>query len=178
MSYAFIHSHILPFICRCGNQKAATAVLTALILELFGPFIRSISIRLKTKEESLEAEKRKHPRHSVRDGGIEILTRETKITGRLENISKNGLAFRYIPLRGERAESDTIDIMATDPGRCYLSGLVCRKIYDISALDEDQTFTGAETRLCGLEFVSIENDLQLTSFLRNYLNIPAEELCQ
>jgi hypothetical protein len=126
----------------------------------------------------LEAEKRKRPRHSVRDEGIEIFNRETKITGKLENISKKGLAFRYTPLRGEKAESSTIDIMATGPAQFYLSGLVCRKIYDISALDEDQTFTGAETRLCGLEFVSIENDLQLTSFLRNYLNIPAEELCQ
>jgi hypothetical protein len=68
-----------------------------------------------------------------------------------------------------------IDIMAPDPDGFCLSGLVCRKIYDISALDEGRTFTGAETRLCGLEFVIIENDLQLTSFLRNYLNLPAEE---
>ena len=114
----------------------------------------------------MEAEKRKHPRHSVRDDKIEIFTHETKIIGKLENISKNGLAFRYTPLRGERAESDTIDIRATDPGRFYLSGLVCRKIYDISALNEDQTFTGAETRLCGLEFISTENDQQLTNLLR------------
>jgi hypothetical protein len=163
--------------CRCVNQEAATAVLTALILELFGLFVRSISIRLKTKEESLEAEKRKRLRHSVRDDGIKIFSRETKISGKLENISNNGLAFRYTPLRGEKAESDTIDILAPDPAGFYLSGLICRKIYDISALDEDQTFTGAETRLCGLEFVSIENDLQLTFFLRNYLNLPAEELC-
>lgn len=156
----------------------ATAVLTALIPELFGLFICSISIRLKTKEETLEAEKRKRPRHSVRNQGIEIFTRETKIIGKLKNISKNGLAFRYTPLKGERAESDTIDIRATDSGWCCLSGLVCRKIYDISELEEDQTFTGTETRLCGLEFISIENDLQLTSFLRNYLNLPAEELYQ
>ena len=125
----------------------------------------------------MEAEKRKHPRHSVRGDKIEIFTRETKIIGKLENISKNGLAFRYTPLRGERAESDTIDIRTTDPGRFCLSGLVCRKIYDISTLDEDRTFTGAETRLCGLEFISIGNNLQLTFFLRNYLNIPTDERC-
>jgi len=123
----------------------------------------------------LEAEKRKRPRHNVRDDGIKIFSRKTKITGKLENISKNGLAFCYTPLRGEKAESDMIDIMAPDPDGFCLSGLVCRKIYDISALDEGRTFTGAETRLCGLEFVIIENDLQLTSFLRNYLNLPAEE---
>jgi hypothetical protein len=56
-------------------------------------------------------------------------------------------------------ESDTIDIMATGPARFYLSGLVCRMIYDISVLDEDQTFTGAETRLCGHEFISMETNV-------------------
>jgi hypothetical protein len=124
----------------------------------------------------LEAERRQQPRHDVRDDGFEIFSRETHIIGKLENISKNGLAFHYTPLRGEKAESDTIDIMAAGPARFYLSGLVCQKIYDISVLDEDQTFTGAETRLCGLEFVSLENNRRLAFFLRNYLNMPAEEL--
>ena len=124
----------------------------------------------------MEAEKRKDSRHSVRDKRIEIFSRKTKIIGKLENISKNGLAFHYTPLGGKEAESDTIDIMAMDPARFYLPGLVCRKIYDISALDQDQSFTGSATRLCGLKFVSIENDLQLTFFLRNYLNMPAEDL--
>ena len=127
-------------------------------------------------EKSLEAERRQYRRQSVRDAGFEIFSRETHIIGKLENISQNGLAFHYTPLRGEKAESDTIDIMAAGPARFYLSGLVCQKIYDISALAEDQTFTGAETRLCGLEFVRLENDRRLAFFLRNYLNLPAEEL--
>jgi hypothetical protein len=67
--------------------------------------------------------------------------------------------------------------MATGPARFYLSGLVCRKIFDVSALDEDQTFTGAETRLCGMEFVRIETEQRLEFFLKNYLSMPAEELC-
>ena len=74
-------------------------------------------------------------------------------------------------------ESDTIDIMATGAARFYLSGLACRRIYDISTLEEDQTFTGTETRLCGLEFVSMETNQQLVFFLRNYLSMPAEEPC-
>jgi len=124
----------------------------------------------------LEAERRQHRRHSVRDDGYEIFSRETKIIGKLENISRTGLAFRYVPVRGEKTVTDTIDIMATGPARFYLSGLNCRRIYDISALEEDQTFTGTETRLCGLEFIAIENNHQLGFFLRNYLNMPVEEL--
>ena len=123
----------------------------------------------------MAAERRQYRRQSVRDDGFEIFNRETHIIGKLENISQNGLAFHYTPLRGQKAESDTIDIMAAGPARFYLSGLVCQKIYDISVLNEDQTFTGAETRLCGLEFISLENNPRLAFFLRNYLNLPAEE---
>ena len=123
----------------------------------------------------MEAERRQHRRYSVRNDGIEIFSRETKLVGKLENISKSGLAFCYSPAGDEKAESDTIDVMATGPARFYLSGLVCRKVYDISDLAEDQNFTGAETRLCGLEFVRIENNSQLAFFLRNYLNLAVEE---
>jgi hypothetical protein len=145
------------------------------ISHIFGLFTTSTSIRLKTKENSLEAERRQHRRHSVRDDGIEIFSRETKLIGKLENISKNGLAFHYTPDRAEKAESDTIDIMATGPARFYLSGLVCRMVYDISVLTEDQNFTGAVTRLCGMEFVRIEAEQKLAFFLRNYLNLAVEE---
>jgi hypothetical protein len=127
-------------------------------------------------EVSLKAERRQHRRHSVRDDGFEIFSRETKIIGKLENISQTGLAFHYALVCNEKTECDTIDIMATGPARFYLSGLVCRMVYDISALDEDLTFTGTEGRLCGLEFISMENNHQLAFFLRNYLNMPAEEL--
>lgn len=118
----------------------------------------------------MEAERRQHRRYSVRNDGIEIFSRETKLVGKLENISKSGLAFCYIPAGDEKAESDTIDVMATGPARFYLSGLVCRKVYDISDLAEDQNFTGAETRLCGLEFVRIESAQKLEFFLKNYLS--------
>jgi hypothetical protein len=66
--------------------------------------------------------------------------------------------------------------MATGPGQFYLSGIACRKVYDISDLDEGQTFTGAESRLCGIEFVSAETEQKLSFFLKNYLNVPIEGL--
>ena len=124
----------------------------------------------------MEAERRQHRRQRVRDDGIEIISRKTKIIGKLENISKRGLAFYYAPVGSEKTESDTFDIMATGSARFFISGLVCRRIYDISALDEDRTFTGIETRLCGLEFIGMENNHQLAFFLKNFLNMSAEEL--
>ncbi len=123
----------------------------------------------------MEPERRQHPRYSVRDVGIEIFSRRSQIIGKLENISKHGLAFQYATVGNDMAQSDTIDIMATGPARFYLSGLACRKAYDISALAEDQSFTGAETRLCGMKFVRIEAEQKLDFFLKNYLNLPVEE---
>ena len=122
----------------------------------------------------MEAEKRRHPRQSVRDDGIEIFSPKTQIIGKLRNISQSGLAFHYTPMSGQKAKLDAIDIMATGPAQFYLSGLVCRRIYDISDLDEDQTFTGAERRLCGIEFVRAETEQKLAFFLKNYFNMPIE----
>ena len=116
----------------------------------------------------MEAERRQHQRYSIRDDRIEIFSRQPKIIGKLENISLSGLAFRYNPVGDEKAESHTIDIMATGPARFYLSGLVCRKIYDIRALAEGQNFTGNESRLCGMEFVRLDAEQNLEFFLKNY----------
>jgi hypothetical protein len=127
------------------------------------------------EESSLETEKRQHPRYSVRNVGVEIFSRENKLIGKLENISKSGLAFCYTPVGDEKAESDTIDVIATGPARFYLSGLDCRKVYDISTLAEDQNFTGDETRLCGMEFIRLESNHRLAFFLRNYLNLAVDE---
>lgn len=124
----------------------------------------------------MEAEQRQHQRYDVLNDGFEIFSRHAKIHGKLENISLSGMAFRYTPVRSERAQSDAIDIMTTGPARFYLSELICRKIYDISALSEDQSFTGAETRICGMEFVRIRTQQKLAFFLKNYLVLPVESL--
>ena len=123
----------------------------------------------------MEAERRQHRRYCARGDGIEILSRGAKIIGKLENISKSGLAFRYTPLGDEKAVSDTIDIMATGPARFYLSGFICQKVYDISTLAEDQRFTGDETRLCGMNFISTKKKQKLEFFIKNYLSLPAED---
>ena len=119
----------------------------------------------------MEAERRQHPRYPIQDIGIEIFSRQSNIIGKLDNISRRGLAFRYSSIGDDQTQSDTIDIMSTGPARFYLSGLVCRLVYDISALAEDQSFTGDETRLCGMEFVNPETKKKLEFFFRNYLNL-------
>jgi hypothetical protein len=116
-----------------------------------------------------------HPRYAVPDNGIEIFSRQSNIIGKLENVSKNGLSFRYSSGDKDMTRSATIDLMATGPARFHLSGLDCRLVYDISTLNEDLSFTGDETRLCGVEFVGTETGRKLTLFLKTFLNLPDNE---
>jgi len=72
------------------------------------------------------AERRQHPRYRVREGEFEVFSRDSKIIGKLNNISQGGLAFQYSPVEGQKAESETIDIMAKGPDPFYLPAVACR----------------------------------------------------
>ena len=129
------------------------------------------------REESVEDERRQHPRYSVRDSAFEVLSCDSKITGILKNISQGGLAFQYTPAGEEKAESETIDIMAKSPDLFYLPAVACRMMYDISALAEDQSFTGAATRLCGVKFIRLQKEQKqkLVLFIKKYGLEPSED---
>ena len=129
------------------------------------------------KEAFVEAERRQHPRYRVREGKFEVFSRDSKIIGKLHDISQGGLVFQYTPAGGKRAESETIDIMAKSPDLLYLPSVACRTMYDISALAEDQTFTGAATRLCGVKFVRLNKDQKqkLVLFIKKYGLEPSDD---
>jgi hypothetical protein len=125
----------------------------------------------------VEAERRQHPRYNVREGEFEVFSRDSKIIGKLNNISEGGLVFQYSPVVDQKAESETIDIMAKSPDLLYLPSVACRAMYDISALTEDQSFTGAATRLCGVKFVRLNKDQtqKLVLFIEKYGLEPSED---
>jgi hypothetical protein len=125
----------------------------------------------------VEAERRQHLRYRVREGKFEVFSRDSKIIGKLHNISEGGLVFQYTPAGVEKAESETIDIMAKSPDLFYLPAVACRAMYDITALAEDQSFTGAATRLCGVKFVSLnkEHKQKLAHFIKKYGLDPSED---
>ena len=123
------------------------------------------------------AERRQHPRYPVREGEFEVFSRDSNIAGKLDNISLGGLAFHYSPVEGRRAEPETIDIMARSPDPFFLPSVTCRAMYDISALAEDRTFTGAAARLCGVKFVRLQDDQtqKLAHFIKKYGLEPFED---
>lgn len=124
------------------------------------------------------AERRQHPRYPVRDGEFQVISHDSKIMGKLNNISQGGLAFHYSPVEGRRAESETIDIMARNSNPFFLPSVACRTMYDISTLAEDRTFTGAAARLCGMKFVRLQDDQtqKLAHFIKKYGLEPFEDI--
>lgn len=115
----------------------------------------------------MKAEQRQHHRYPMRDAVFYVFGRGGRLTGRLVNIGKGGLAFQFVPGQEETVDCRAIDILGPEPARLHVAGIVCRKVYEISALAEDQTFTGAETRLCGLQFIDLtgEQSQKLTAII-------------
>ena len=114
----------------------------------------------------LEIERRKFTRYVVQENGFDVLSRELKVVGKLKNISRGGLAYQYTPPDGAEAESEIVDILGKGPDPFYLQGLDCKTVYDISELAADQTFTGAEIRVRGLQYIKLtENQKRKLDFL-------------
>ena len=111
----------------------------------------------------MEPERRRFLRCSVADREVKVLTRKTLTYYQTRNISKVGLAFEYGPVEGETPESGTIDILAPDyEGRIYLTGVVCKTVYDSATLMEGQSFRGGDVRIRGLEFIDLSDDQEET----------------
>ena len=123
------------------------------------------------------AERRQHPRYRIPEGDFEVFSRDTNITGKLNNISMGGLAFQYSPVEGRRAESETVDIMAKSPDPFFLPSVACKTRYDISVLAEAQTFTGAAVRLTGVQFFQLDEEQmqKLALFIKKYGREPSED---
>ena len=103
----------------------------------------------------MKPEQRQHSRYRIRDAVFQVFCQGDRLADRLVNIGRGGLAFQFAYGQGETGDCRVIDILGPEPDRFYVSGIACRKIYEIGTLAEDQAFTGAETRLCGLQFIDL-----------------------
>ena len=106
----------------------------------------------------MEIERRRRKRHVVQKDGFEVFSAELEISGKLKDISEGGLSYQYTPINGGGGGSEVVDILGQGPDRFFLPGLVCKRIYETSELAADRTFTGAEIRLRGLEYVGLTEE--------------------
>jgi len=106
----------------------------------------------------LKVERRRFKRHIIQENGFEVLSRELNISGHLQDISQGGLSYQYIPVDGGGSTSEVIGILGKKPDRFRLAWINCDRIYDIAELAAGKTFTGAETRLRGLEYIGLTEE--------------------
>jgi hypothetical protein len=125
----------------------------------------------------MSVEQRRFTRYAVKEDGLEVLSRDLKVVGKLKNISRGGVAYQYTPFNGTETDSEVIDILGKVPNRFSLAGLDCRAVYDVATLNEDRTFTGSASRLRGLQFKGLteEQEERLAFLLQNYVIRSSED---
>jgi hypothetical protein len=108
----------------------------------------------------MEDERREFTRYIVKKDELQVFSHDLKIVGKLNDISKCGLSFQYTPIAGEMLNTNSINILAKGTDRSNLFDIACRIIYDISTLEEGQSFTGAASRQCGINFFGLKENQQ------------------
>ena len=118
----------------------------------------------------MNTERRKTVRFLPRTEAYVALRPDFTKLGRLMNISRGGLAFRYIATKGHSQGSTHLDLFTSNDG-FHLSRIPCRVIYDIRLSEKHRFSTSLERRRCGLEFGEITQvqATQLELYLKNHV---------
>ncbi|MBW2266860.1 MAG: hypothetical protein JRF28_12015 [Deltaproteobacteria bacterium] len=113
-------------------------------------------------------EQRRHERFEVQDGAFASLSLQFAVLGQIANISKGGLAFRYVASRPRSKEYNRLNILLTDRS-FFVDKLPFDSIWDI-AIPQDFSFGPIAFRHCGVKFGPLESTqkLDLGYFTESY----------
>ena len=103
-------------------------------------------------------ERRRFVRYKPPDRGLFATNAESSMTVKINDISRGGLQFKYLPVPGLNSDWGKIDVFLANPDRTYLSSIPCEIVYDISDLEESGTFSGTQSRICGLKFIKLRSE--------------------
>jgi len=119
---------------------------------------------------TMNAERRKTVRFLPRTEAYVALRPDFTKLGRLINISRGGLAFRYIAHQRQEQTPTHLDLFIGND-TFYLSRIPCRVIYDIRLSEKQRFSTALEHRRCGLEFgeATEVQATQLELYLKNHV---------
>ena len=116
----------------------------------------------------LSVERRQQPRYKVAEGVFAALVNHSSKLGQIRDISKIGLAFRYID-HGEALEETTeLKIVIGSKG-VYLDKLPFRKVADFEIKNES-SFSSLKIRQIGLQFGKLTKHQasRLEHFIQNH----------
>jgi len=119
-----------------------------------------------TYQEEL-VEDRQHNRVKVDDGGFAELTPGFPVLGKIIDISRGGLAFRYVASETRTNGSAVLNILTTDRRFC-LEKIPARIIRD-SAMPGEFSFGSITLRHCAVQFRALtpSQELDLENFIRS-----------
>jgi hypothetical protein len=113
-------------------------------------------------------ERRKHKRFQVQDDAIAVLRPSVDKRGPIIDISRGGLAFRYITGNDSSARSSKLDILLPDL-RFYLGHMPIRTVSDFEVTSE-LPFRGIKSRRRSVQFgrLTQEQMSHLARFIQNH----------
>ena len=113
-------------------------------------------------------EKRKHRRFQTQERVYTAINNGSIKIGQIQNISKGGLAFRYVANREQVEGSYKVDIFATD-NAFYLKNIPFKSISDVY-IDFEIPFSTTSLRQCGGQFGELTRIQvsQLDYFIESY----------
>ena len=119
-------------------------------------------------------ERRNAKRLRAVDGALAALSPETGRVGQIQNISLNGLAFRYIADDSPKAElSRTVKLQLIFAGKgIWLDGLPVKWIADVD-IPTDSSFSGIPVRQTSLQFIHLTESQK--SRLKEYIHLFTEK---
>lgn len=113
-------------------------------------------------------ERRLHERFRVQQGVYALLKNGSSKLGQIENISRGGLAFKYINHGEQLNEPVQVDIFLSGDG-FFLKGIPCKRISDIH-LENYVPFSTFEMRQMSVQFGEMNDDqmTHLDTFIDKY----------
>jgi len=105
------------------------------------------------------AERRKHKRFRVQNGGLAALCPEFSIVGQIIDISAAGLAFRYVASEERSKESSRLSILLTDGSFCF-EKIPFEAVWD-TPMPREFSFGAITLRRCGVQFGELTNGQKL-----------------
>ena len=113
-------------------------------------------------------ERRKHNRFQVKDGGSIVLRAHFLELGQIIDVSRGGLAFRYIPSRQPSSRSFELVILLGN-GSFYLDEIPFKIVSDLET--NGDPFCFSKIRRCGVQFGKLMRNQvsQLEYFIHHHV---------
>jgi len=117
--------------------------------------------------DSHPSERRKHERYDVKSLAIAVPTKPTSQVARIVNISKGGMAVRYLDQSEWLGQAAAIDILVNS--NFFMTNIPIQNVCDFKVQNQ-VSFSIISERQCCLQFGSLspEQDLLLDEFIMKY----------